>query len=141
MIKEQLVELLTKSATANLGHVTRLCLEKIGNSSRCEITEGEYGLSAKHFHNVYALRMKNPNGIARATPGLPESVENFNKLDGQVKMISVDLDQDSLTVWLSEGLLVEGCMIHLGMKITQEDRKPKHLAPYKSERNTTPDQD
>lgn len=125
MKKEDLLQLLRTDSHPTLAGVIGTCLERIGESTRCDIIEGDYKFSPKHFHDIYAGRMKNPNGVALNTPGLPESVENFSELTGLLKGISAYLDQDTLTVWLSEDSSIAGCIIHLGEVITPDSRMPK----------------
>lgn len=94
----------------NLYSVIELCAFMVDKSKKCEINVGEYKLSADHFYQIYAGRMKNSNGVAARTPGLPESVESLKKTSGLVQMISVELDDQSIVIWISTESKIVGCI-------------------------------
>lgn len=114
MTKKCLIEILESYITPdNLQATTQSCLSKLKNTDSCGVDESNnYNLCSEHYYRIYAGRIKNPNGVALRTPGLPESTENFKSKKVMLKLISVILDGGSghIAIWLSEDREILGCI-------------------------------
>ena len=118
MTREKFISILDADPiSSNLHQVLAISREKARTSHRFFVNDhaGEKTsrLPAHHFFKVFTFRMKNPNGVAKNTPGFPDSADNFADHPGSLELIIAELDGgSSISLWISENKTIIGCLYH-----------------------------
>jgi hypothetical protein len=118
MNREQIISILKiYPSPENLKKVISNSLGKAQSSHRFIIHSSEGGdakhLPAEHYFKGFTLRLKNPNGVARNTLGLLESVENFDQHSGNLELVIAELDDETqISLWISNRQEIIGCFLH-----------------------------
>jgi len=108
---ELLLRLKQATVKGSLKTVFDDAIDRITNSTTCEVEATDVRQSATHYAFIYQRRADNPNPTVSAIPGLLPSLENFKGENGNLEMIVCSSDSGSVAIWFSETGNVVGCIL------------------------------